>query len=225
MTTNLESQYSARAEARTRLALAAEALKRGVTFVENCAAAVKHLEAIHDGAQAEAAAVLANSLTAGGPDLHQPPPPTVSSMLTSSRADLDTAQRALKQLQSAHSTAVSELAAAERGVVAAVDQWLDAEREELAAQIERQHEQLTTLIDQLRASTPDALHTPNNVSIKLSPLVERALSRLAPQRDDTRVPVNVLQGNALRLVTANREPWAARRRRLIAGEVAEEAAA
>jgi hypothetical protein len=146
-------------------------------------------------------------------------------VLESARKDHALALKRLTDRQGEAAHAEMEARTAEAMVVRAVDEMLDAEREELAAQIERLYGQVARLVAELREATPHPLHTPVNVPIRLSPQVQRALSRVPP-RDDLYVSVNELRAETIQLSTVtSREPWAARRRRLIAGEVAEEAAA
>jgi hypothetical protein len=141
--------------------------------------------------------------------------------LDSAKKDHALALKRLSDRQGEHAHAALEARTAEAMVVKAVDKLLVAERESLAAECIAIYEKLTRRIVDLRALVPDEFNTPVNLSLDLSPEVERALNHLAPPPDATQIPVNLLQLGA----ADNREAWAARRTRMIADEAIEQATA
>jgi hypothetical protein len=222
----LESKYAARAVARARLNYCAEAVERAKRLEATAADHYHVLEQRAAQAEYAQATELAALIASRGPSTELPTAvdEDLAKALATARRDVSFKAQALASLEVARFDAQTELTVADRAVVTAVDALLNEEREEIAAQIERLYGQVARLVGELRETTPDPLHTPVNVSISLSPTVERALSRVPP-RDDTQVPVNILRADtSLQLgAVAGREPWAARRARLITGVITEEA--
>jgi hypothetical protein len=213
---NLEPHYQARNTTRAKLESARQALDRAQRIE---AAATMHVHALEERlAQAEAAqaAQLADAIAAGGPSADFPSAidDGLASALVSARSDLSIKSKALGSLKRAHAKAQADLAAAERTVVAAVDQIFRDEDITSARQVAHHLDETIRLGKALLhlsiAEEVNGRHPPSEVT--------EVLARLdLPLIDRHHVAINLMKDGDV-LGAAKRS---ARRAALIAGEYPE----
>jgi hypothetical protein len=199
---NLEDLYRARHAVQAAEAAAAQAVHRAQKDVDNELLRVRACEQQLDFAR------------------DRPAYDTALAALESVKRDHVLALKRLTDRQGEHAHAVTKTCTADVQIANAVDAMLNGEREAIAADCIAIHEKLARRVADLRALVPDEINTQPHLMLDLSTIVTEALN-LMPPLDATTIPLNVLRFGAIE----NREAWATRRSRLIAGEATEEATA
>jgi hypothetical protein len=210
----LKAAHAIRDAVRPRLEANSVAIALAEQAAADAAATLRQAEQKSLDKRSESAAMAAASFLAGNKDIG---PITHDEQIMLAKVSALACQEAcadvLAKLREMRAKIEKELRSADAAVVKIVDNILDAELEVLAEEIERKYTELADLVEELRATVPDDMRLPINVSVAISPSVAAALRRLPPP-DPLHTPVNVLlygrhaQGGA----------WAARRAALIAGE-------
>lgn len=215
----LQNAFTARAEARTALEAAQQALERAQRLEGAALAQVEDCEAAETAQRNGQADALAALIASGGLELALAPTDTGALLaLTAARERHGIAAGALASLQAAHASRQAEAKAAEVAMVAAVDAILTAEAEAIAAEVE-QHEALA-IEGRLRIV---ALQL--QTRMELSRAVDRAINPPGGMHPDT-VPRTgqelLLQNGPHKAVLAQaQEQWAERRAAMIQGDSAE----
>jgi hypothetical protein len=215
---DLEPKYAARAQARARLDYATDAVERAKRLEAEAAAHVHDLESRAEEAETHNATELAVLIANGGPTAELPAAVDdgVAHALATAIYDHNLKARALATLKRARDEGQTELAAAERAVVQAVDQILGDEIAERARQVEHHLDEALRLGVSLKYFAVAAgIHATGVIPAP----TQRVLDRLeAPPIDLREIPINL---EKLGDVAAFRE-WTARRDWMIAGDAAQE---
>jgi hypothetical protein len=207
---------AARAEARSKLSAAAEALERGQKFVREANAALKYLETVREGKVSAAATQLADSLAANDSAALRVPPLPPDTSQTTARNDVETATAALKKLAAAHAQCAMDTAVAEGAVVKAVDGILEAEIAERSQHVQR-------LLDEALRLGTDLKYFELAAGIHISGVdltsAAEVIARLSRALLDTKdVPINLQKlGDVAAFQT-----WVARRGSMIAADAVPE---
>jgi phage-related tail protein len=215
----LEPMYAARTQARARLDYTAEAVERAKRLAATAADHLKSLELRADEAEANQATELAVQIARGGPSADLPAAVDEDLALTAARRDHAVKAKALAKLEGIRVEAQTDLAAAERAVMQAVDQVLGDEIAERAGKVEHHLNEAHRLGTSLKYFAAAAgIHA----TLIVPDSTLRVLDRLStPLIDSLEIPINM---EKLGDVAAFRD-WTARREKMITGDAATEATA
>jgi hypothetical protein len=213
---SLEPKYAARAEARAKLDAAAKAVERAKRLEAAAAAKVHDLEQLAAQSEARHVSHLARVIAEGGLTVAGTVQYDGTGELALTQSDLSLKRKALAQLESARAEAQTNLAAAERAVVSAVDQILSDEIAARARAVE-------DLLNDARRLGTTLKYFAVAAGVHANGIVPGAtlsvLDRLeAPLLDGRHVPVDM---GKLGDVAAFRH-WTARRAAMINGDEASE---
>jgi hypothetical protein len=210
---HLTAAYADRDDAHAKLHNAAQAVERASRIEAAAAGHVRDLEQCSAHIETIQAGQLAERIAAGpADDTIEMVDGDAAAALAAARSDESIKSKALATLKAAHAQRQSDLAAAERAVVDAVDRILHDEMVERARSIERHLDEARRLGLALKYFAVAAgIHGSGVIPTS----VQRAIDRLgAPLINTLDTPIHL---EALGDVAAFRD-WTARREQMIAGE-------